>query len=170
MQPLNLFEVCQLYCSACHKTFSFKTLQSQAKPESLCQECRSTQLEPIYCLQLLAQDLSLIHYSDSISKRRAAQSATAADDEETKEASVDLVRVLLYTNGGLCNKFFNGIAATNLYRENTSRVMIERYIRQICRFNVYLDAIVEKCEVPALSGKTLNGVPPLGNSRQQNSF
>ena len=71
------------------------------------------------------------------------------------------MRVLLYTNGGLCNKFFNGIAATNLYRENTTRLMIERYIRHICRFNVYLDAIVEKCEVPALQGKTLSGVPPI---------
>jgi len=80
---------------------------------------------------------------------------------------VDLVRVLLYTNGGLCNKFFNGIAATNLYRENTTRLMIERYIRHICRFNVYLDAIVEKCEVPVLQGKTLNGAPPIptGSSR-----
>lgn len=50
VQPLNLFEVCQLYCHTCHKTFSFKTLQLQVKPESLCQDCRSTQLEPIYCL------------------------------------------------------------------------------------------------------------------------
>ena len=79
------------------------------------------------------------------------------------------MRVLLYTNGGLCNKFFNGIAATNLYRENTTRLMIERYIRHICRFNVYLDAIVEKCEVPALQGRTLSGVPPIptGSSRMQ---
>ena len=69
--------------------------------------------------------------------------------------------MLLYTNGGLCNKFFNGIAATNLYRENTTRLMIERYIRHICRFNVYLDAIVEKCDVPALQGKTLSGISPI---------
>ncbi len=97
-------------------------------------------------------------------RRQTANSTTGAADEEAKNGSassppVDLVRVLLYTNGGLCNKFFNGIAATNLYRENTTRLMIERYIRHICRFNVYLDAIVEKCEVPALQGKTLNGVP-----------
>ena len=26
VQPLNLYEVCQLYCSNCHKTFSFKIL------------------------------------------------------------------------------------------------------------------------------------------------
>lgn len=96
-----------------------------------------------------------------MSKRRGITGPNA-EEEESKQASVDLVRVLLYTNGGLCNKFFNGIAATNLYRENTTRLMIERYIRHICRFNVYLDAIVEKCEVPTLAGKTLNGVPPIG--------
>ena len=46
--------------------------------------------------------------------------------------------------------------------------MIERYIKHICRFNVYLDAIVEKCEVPTiLAGKTLSGTPPVptGSSR-----
>ena len=104
-----------------------------------------------------------------MSKRRQTANATTSADEEAKHGSsslppVDLVRVLLYTNGGLCNKFFNGIAATNLYRENTTRLMIERYIRHICRFNVYLDAIVEKCEVPALQGKTLNGVPAVSTS------
>ena len=26
VQPLNLFEVCQLYCNTCHQMFSFKTL------------------------------------------------------------------------------------------------------------------------------------------------
>mmetsp|Transcript_39538 Transcript_39538/g.51784 ORF Transcript_39538/g.51784 Transcript_39538/m.51784 type:complete len:124 (+) Transcript_39538:1475-1846(+) len=50
VQPMNLFEVCQLYCSACHKNFSFKTLQMMATPTSTCQECKTTQLEPIYCL------------------------------------------------------------------------------------------------------------------------
>ena len=81
------------------------------------------------------------------------------------------MRVLLYTNGGLCNKFFNGIPATNLYRENTTRLMIERYIRHICRFNVYLDAIVEKCEVPTLQGRTLSGISPIptGNARMTNN-
>ena len=95
-------------------------------------------------------------YSDlapSISSRTGL-----APIEEVKQAPPgnDLVRVLLYSNGGICNKFFNGIAPTNLYRENTSRMMIERYIRHICRFNVYLDAIVEKLEVPTLKGSTMS--------------
>lgn len=121
---------------------------------------------------MLAQDLSLINYAGVVNKRKsatmpnrdAAEPGAGAAEESKHQASVDLVRVLLYTNGGLCNKFFNGISATNLYRENTIRLMIERYIRHICRFNVYLDAIVEKCEVPALQGKTLSGISPIENN------
>ena len=71
------------------------------------------------------------------------------------DISQEIARVVLYSNGGLCNKFFNGISPTNLYRENTTRLMLERYIRQICRFNVFLDAIVEKSEVPLLKGSTV---------------
>ena len=68
----------------------------------------------------------------------------------------EFVRVLLYSNQALCNKFFNGISPTNLYRENTTRLMLERYIRQICRYNVIIDAVVEKFEVASCQGKTAN--------------
>ena len=67
---MNLFEVCQLYCSSCHKNFSFKTLSMQVTPQSNCQECKDTQLEPIYFLQMLAQDPSLMAFSESAKKRR----------------------------------------------------------------------------------------------------
>lgn len=64
--------------------------------------------------------------------------------EESKERFDDLVRVILYSHGGLCNKFFNGIQPSNLYRDNSTRVMVERYIRHICRFNVFVEAIVTR--------------------------
>ena len=78
------------------------------------------------------------------------------DQEESKIEGIhdDLVRVILYTHGGLCNKFFNGIQPSNLYRDNNTRVMVERYIRQICRFNVYVEAIVTRQEVPLMEGAT----------------
>ena len=84
-------------------------------------------------LQLLVTDQSLSHHTSA------------------HESEPGFVRVLLYSNQALCNKFFNGISPTNLYRENTTRLMLERYIRQICRYNVIIDAIVEKLEVPGLS-------------------
>ncbi len=34
--------------------------------------------------------------------------------------------------------------------------MLERYIRQICRFNIIVDAVVEKIEVPAVKTRTLS--------------
>ncbi len=78
-------------------------------------------------------------------------------DEKTDPLSNQVVRTLLFSNGGTCGKFFNGIAPTNLYREPTTRLMLERYIRLITRFNVYLDAVVEKREIPLTTGcKTLS--------------
>lgn len=44
-----------------------------------------------------------------------------------------------------------------MYRENTTRLMLERYIRQICRFNVIIDAVVEKFEVDVVKGRTVGG-------------
>jgi hypothetical protein len=75
---------------------------------------------------------------------------------QSKGQQDSFVRVLLYTNNQLCNKFFNGISPTNLYRESTTRLMLERYIRQICRFNIIVDAIVEKLDVPAVGYRTLS--------------
>lgn len=74
-------------------------------------------------------------------------------EEEKKEIeadfeSNDMVRVLLYTANGLCGKFFNGIAPTNLYRESSFKNMIEIYLKSICRYNYHIDAIVEKLELP----------------------
>jgi hypothetical protein len=95
-------------------------------------------------LQFLAQDTSLTE-----------QTSRKPEDEDSKqERNDDLARVILYTHGGLCNKFFNGIQPSNLYRDNTTRVMVERYIRHICRFNMFIDAIVTRQDVPILEGLT----------------
>ena len=139
VQPNNLFELCQLYCGQCKQTSSFRTLNQTADAETqgVCQLCKTTQWEPVFMLQLLVTDSSL-------------QLDNRQDD------TPEFARVLLYSNNSLCNQFFNGISPTNLYREGTTRIMLERYIRQICRFNVLVDAVVEKLEVPAVKGRTLS--------------
>lgn len=60
VQPINLFEVCQLYCANCKRAFSYKTL-SQAdnlifdnSAKFQCQKCESQQLESIFMIQFLA--------------------------------------------------------------------------------------------------------------------
>ena len=120
VQPLNLFESCQLYCSKCKTNVSFKTLEMQGAASALCKKCNEINLEPIFCIQMLAQDMSLLHLDSYKRQDRIS--------DEFKRGN-EFVRVLLYTNNGLCNKFFNGIPPTNLYRENTTRMMVERYIR-----------------------------------------
>ena len=60
VQPGNLYELCQLYCSKCSQNFSFKTLEQNNTTGSVnCQVCKTQPLEPIFMLQLLAQDWSL---------------------------------------------------------------------------------------------------------------
>ena len=56
--------------------------------------------------------------------------------------------ILLHSCGKTCNEFFNGIQPCNLYLEENKKqkFQIERYIRKMCKFNVSVDAIVEKIE------------------------
>lgn len=70
------------------------------------------------------------------------------ENSDVEKLSNQVVRALLYSNGGTCNKFFNGISPANLYREHSTRLMLERYMRLITRYNTYIDAIVEVAEIP----------------------
>ena len=87
-----------------------------------CENCQSKDLEPIYMMQFLVKDKSLFHLQGAM-------------------------KMILYTMDGICNKFFNGILPCNLYKEQNSRHLIEKYLRHIVKFNVYLDAIVERKQV-----------------------
>jgi len=107
---------------------SFRTLSNEdidVETQGICQNCKVTQLEPIFMLQLLVTDQSL---------KEAANRALKFPDNvslpnQARSNADEFARVLLYSNQALCNKFFNGISSTNLYRENTTRLMLERYIR-----------------------------------------
>mmetsp|Transcript_1554 Transcript_1554/g.1059 ORF Transcript_1554/g.1059 Transcript_1554/m.1059 type:complete len:83 (+) Transcript_1554:210-458(+) len=61
---------------------------------------------------------------------------------------VDLtISVMLITTDGIAKNFFNGMDPANLYKDNNARAKLERFLRQIVRFNVYVDAIVHKVEL-----------------------
>lgn len=53
-------------------------------------------------------------------------------------------RVLLYTHEGLGEKFFGGVAADNLYKNDASRKKLEEYAAQLTKFNSWVDCVVEK--------------------------
>ena len=99
---------------------SFKSLQDTTQSSGFCQSCKQQILEPIYMMQMLAQDMSLMH----LDRSRLPAGARLGNQQKNQKVTEEFVRVLLYTNGGLCNKFFNSIPPTNLYRENTTRMMI----------------------------------------------
>ena len=54
--------------------------------------------------------------------------------------------ILLYTCGDTCKDFFGGIQPCNLYLDSNKKYtyQIERLIRRMCRFNVFIEAMVEK--------------------------
>jgi hypothetical protein len=84
----------------------------------LCPTC-SIDLEAIYKVQFLIKDKSLFSRAGG-------------------------VKLFLFTSDGVGDKFFNGLPPQNMYRDPVYRAHIERYVRQMVRFNVYFDAIVEK--------------------------
>ena len=118
IQPLNLFEITQLFCHKCYQVYSFRDFVSQDVQPCLCPKCLS-EMEAIYRMQFIVKDQSLYQLQGGI-------------------------KAVLYTLDGVCNRFFNGITPSNLYKDQISRNNIEKFLRHIIRFNVFLDAIVEK--------------------------
>lgn len=120
---MNLFEFTQLYCKACFNTFSFKEFstnqQAGGDQRNFCPTCPSIELEPIYKVQFTIKDKSLFQKAGG-------------------------VKLFLFTADGICDKFFNGMPAQNIYRDSVYRQNLEKYVRHMVRFNVYLDAVVEK--------------------------
>ena len=51
---------------------------------------------------------------------------------------------MLFTSEEICQHFFGGERPENMYMSIAYRNKIEKYVRHILRFNVFLDAIVEK--------------------------
>jgi hypothetical protein len=54
------------------------------------------------------------------------------------------VKAVLFTSEEVCSNFFGGEKPENMYMSIAYRNKIERYVRHILRFNVFIDAIVEK--------------------------
>ena len=52
--------------------------------------------------------------------------------------------MILFTSEDVCENFFGGEKPENMYLSVAFKSKIEAYIRHIVRFNVYIEAIVEK--------------------------
>ena len=78
-------------------------------------------LEPIFQMQLWVKDNSILNH-------------------------IFPKLILLYSCGKTCIEFFNGVQPCNLYLEENKKkkFQAERYIRKMCKFNVSVDANVER--------------------------
>lgn len=52
--------------------------------------------------------------------------------------------MILFTSEDVCENFFGGEKPENMYLSIAFKSKIEAYVRHIVRFNVYIEAIVEK--------------------------
>jgi hypothetical protein len=56
VQPINLYEACQLYCAKCVESFSYKTLNQgdnmifDSGAKIMCPKCQTQQLESIFMI------------------------------------------------------------------------------------------------------------------------
>lgn len=119
---MNLFEFTQLFCRICFRNFSFRDFTAQLPSHTTsvkCPHCQHIDLETVYKVTLTVKDKSLFNVPQG-------------------------VKCVLFTADGVCDKFFNGLPPMNMYRDSAFKAHIEKYIRHIVRFNVYLDAVVEK--------------------------
>ena len=79
-------------------------------------------MEPIYKVQFIVKDKTLFSMQGG-------------------------VKAILFTSDGICESFFSGDKPQNLYNSPALRLRLEKYLRHIVRFNVFLDAIVEKKQI-----------------------
>ena len=124
ISPLNLYEFSQLFCPRCFQNFSYRDfLGSQTVGASIyhCQNpsCSSQELQPIYKVHFVIKDKSLFNMQGG-------------------------VKAVLFSSEEVCSHFFGGEKPENMYMSIAYRNKIEKYVRHILRFNVFLDAIVEK--------------------------
>ena len=115
---MNLFEFTQLFCPRCVETRSFRDYQQSTSTHHRCPVCTSD-LEAIYKVNFIVKDKSLFKMQGG-------------------------AKVVLFTSDGVCDKFFGGLPPQNMYRDPMFRQHIERYVRHLVRFNVFVDAIVER--------------------------
>ena len=64
--------------------------------------------------------------------------------DDSTESTESLYRVLMYTYDGKCADFFNGLKAVNLYRNETVCGKLERYIKLLVKYNVYVEGVLER--------------------------
>ena len=64
--------------------------------------------------------------------------------DSTSQMNKNFYRILLYTYENKGSDFFGGIPPTNLYKDPAALENIEKHVKVMTKFNVWIDAILER--------------------------
>ena len=118
IDPQDPREIVQALCPKCKETYSCKELDKEGRGK--CKSCK-VECTLIYKMQILAKDSS-----SSLNK--------------------NFYRLLLYSyEEGKGDSFFQGVdKPCNLYHNEEALHIIEKHVRNMQRYNVWIDAIIER--------------------------
>lgn len=71
--------------------------------------------------------------------------------DSSTESTEGLYRILLYTFNNKGDKFFAGIKPADLYKNREILDKIKWYVNLMTKFNIYIDAILERREVNTMN-------------------
>eukprot|EP00347_Sterkiella_histriomuscorum_P019882 403339949 len=117
IDPQDHREIVQAYCPSCHETFSCKELDKEGR--SKCISCK-VECKLIYKMQMLVKDSS-------------------------SQMNKNFYRILLCSfEEGKGHDFFTNVKPCNLYQNPQALELIERQLKAMTKFNVWIDAIIER--------------------------
>ncbi|CDW75388.1 alpha telomere binding protein [Stylonychia lemnae] len=117
IDPIDHREVVQAYCPECSETYSCETLEKEGKGK--CKSCK-VECKLIYKMQMLVKDSS-------------------------SQMNKNFYRILLYSfDEDRGNDFFSNVRPCNLYKNADALETIEKQIKAMTKFNVWIDAIIER--------------------------
>ena len=138
--PQDAKEFCRLFCKVCKKSYSFKNLMTEANSdfETLCPNCNSLS-SPVWQMTFVVKD-ALAFDSQNFFKihyyTHFQNVYLGFEDSIQPETSIDDPSKIEY--------FFGGQKPTNLYQDEEGLNKIEKYLQIMKKFNVQVDAVVQR--------------------------
>lgn len=117
IDPQEIEEIVQAFCPSCYESYSCKALDQDGKGK--CKSCK-VETRLIYKMQMLVKDSS-------------------------SQMNKNFYRILLYSyEESKGAEFFNDIKPCNLYKNPEVLQQIQKQVKIMTKFNVWIDAIIER--------------------------
>jgi hypothetical protein len=118
IDPEDPKEIVQALCPKCKETYSCKDLDKEGRGK--CKGCK-VECKLVYRMQMLVKDSS-------------------------SQLNKNFYRILLYSyEEGKGDTFFTGLEKpVNLYHNKEALEIVDKHVRNMQRYNVWIDAVVER--------------------------